>query len=178
MRSFKIGSSSIGAILVLILSASLASAATDVANWSTGVSGTIGTAKISTDGTSATLTIDKISSGTATLSNTVVQGTLGVTGKISGTEAISSYTYPVVVSGSNLTSVLMVQSGSALWHASWTTITQTFEKSFIATPVVVWNYTASDNDATGTVAVTVASNAFTIASPITNFSWIAIGRVK
>jgi len=71
------------AFAVLILSAGLITAGTTViVNWGTGVSGTIGTANISTDGTSATFTVDKIvvEEGGNSMSNLIVNGVLSVAG--------------------------------------------------------------------------------------------------
>jgi hypothetical protein len=125
--------------------------------------------------------------GSITNGLTIAAGGLTVTaGGISATAGdiaaaagkVTSYTYPATVSGSNLVNVMMVQTGNGLWHGTWTTITQTFEKAYIATPVVTWSYVGVNATATGTPTVTIASNLFTIASPVTNFSWIAVGRVK
>ena len=70
------------AILFAMFASSALAADVTIVDWGTGVSGTIGTAKVTSDGSVATFTVDKIVStgGANTLSNLTVNGTLGVTG--------------------------------------------------------------------------------------------------
>jgi hypothetical protein len=66
---FNIGAGVVSILMFAMLSISVMAGTTTVIDWGTGVSGTIGTAKVTTDGTNATLTVDKVvNSGTVSIS--------------------------------------------------------------------------------------------------------------
>jgi len=104
-------------------------------------------AKITQDGTNATLTVDKavITSGT-------------VAGRT-----------PIVSSSASAYS--MLQSGTKA--ATGLSVTQAFSVVYSAAPVVIYRYTGADMPATN--AVTIASNQFIVVGAQTNFDWIAVG---
>lgn len=174
----KDGKSNIGlTFAILMVSGLMAFAVDTVVDWSTGVSGTIGTAKITTDGTNATLTVDKIAAGTMSQSNTTVTGTLSVTGSAAATTTVKSYGYTTIVS-TNGSQVIALQMFTPTWPAGATTITQAFDTVFIETPKIVWSYNAAAAPVTNSITVTVASNSATFASPATNFTFFVSGRIK
>jgi hypothetical protein len=66
-----------------------------------------------------------------------------------------------------------VQKGSVT--SPMVSYTNTFAQTFLETPVVFYRYTVAGYAATS--SVTVVSNQFVIVAS-TNFSWMAVGRVK
>jgi hypothetical protein len=190
-------------LMVLIMLASLVvanisfGATATVVDWSTGVSDPIGTAKITTDGTDATLTINKIVGlYTGTITNFTVTGRLAVTGATTNTGTttmigaltannvtintnlivgakVTSYGYPVGLTGTNGDgSVYLTQFATNDMRG--TTQTNTFAVSFIAVPAVA--YQANNGVMTNILAV--ASNQFTSAGTANAGSYIAVGRIK
>lgn len=84
----KDGKMHIGLMVFIMLAGLAVAGTTTVVDWSTGVSDPIGTAKITTDGTDATLTINKIVGlYTGTITNFTVTGRLAVTGATTNTGA-------------------------------------------------------------------------------------------
>ena len=123
------GRSSIGLVFAVLLVSVCASFAVDtVVDWSTGLSGTIGTAKITTDGTNATLTVDKIAAG---VTNVVQSTGMTVTG-------------PVSVSGAQTNSGTLKVVGLA-----------TLNNLTVSTNIA---YTASSGTVTHSGSLTVATN--------------------
>ena len=108
------GNTRIGLMFItLIATVGLAVAVDTVVDWGTGVSGTIGTAKITTDGTNATLTVDRLTTGaTNVVSSTgmTVSGVLTVSGaqtntstlKVTGTTTLNSLTVTNTATLTNL----------------------------------------------------------------------------
>jgi cytoskeletal protein CcmA (bactofilin family) len=93
----KVGSVRVAMLIVALFAGLVFAATTTIVDWGTGVSGTIGTAKIQSDGTSATLTVDKLSIsgsqtfvGATTLNNLTVNTNAQVNGTLTAVTGLTS----------------------------------------------------------------------------------------
>lgn len=136
------------AILFAMFASSALAADTTIIDWGTGVSGTIGTAKVTSDGSVATLTVDKVVSASGTTSK--------------GRAVVTAPS----------TTDFMVEGKVATMAAGQTTFTNTFATPFTSVPAFVYN----SNHSTNPVA-TVTTGYVTIAFAATNITvnFIAVG---
>lgn len=106
--------------------------------------------------------------------NLNIAGTLTTTGTVTSAALLKCYGYAVDV-GPSASQVYMTQVGTNNC-AGGTIQTNTFSPVYIATPTVIYKFSAVDKLSTNTM--TVSTNQFLVNSAAATGDWIAYGRIK
>lgn len=106
--------------------------------------------------------------------NLNIAGTLTTTGTVTSAALLKSYGYAVGV-GASASLVYMTQVGTNAADGG-TIQTNAFSPVFIATPTVIYRFSAVDKPSTNTI--TVSTNQFLLNSAPVAGDWIAYGRIK